>query len=549
MMKKIFVILSMFFVKGFAVESPSDKVIDAQKTPLVYLRTVNTEEINNSPYFSDHYKIALLSYLDITLNVNKNDPRSPATLSKIVLENCRIMLASFYARLSKNNQRLPPECFTYDEQVIRSCCMRQYLLIYNLIRHHASIYYNGSIPEGFLNFSAPGDYHLCHLKTNSGSIFIPALNMKTDEKILSGFLQCVAINPRGEFERPFLIYSNNAVNHESGFFLSLENATQVWLSAYLGRHFYRTSDKVFCHKDSDVAFLLDASNYTSPLLKFVVSQIATKIGDFSKLTNMMGNGMLIFLPFPIIPQEQTESAYAEDLFQAQEALTDIARTNFLLGAIPEFVEDRQKQTENAEKRARILNKKREAEAKLARLNADYQTTTETLVSTLEGRLLSLNEAEYQQMVADEQAKISAQLQKRSQPGVLAGKKLSRREKKQAKEAEAAENRRLEEALATLEQKVRAGFIEKIKGRYHDKRHVLKSFHEHLAENGIHFYETQDGSHRITHVEGAKSVTVVEEHKGSVPFSYYSGKTIHYMLKVFGDALKQKTLVDVVAKKI
>ena len=536
MMKKIVTILNIMITSVFAAE-PHQNVPHA----IDYLRSVNTADINNPACFPSNFRESLLSCLETSLNFRQGDLCPSAEISRTVLENCRIMLTILYSELAKNNQKLPPECFTRDEELIRSHFMHEYLLIYNLIRYHANIYYNGLIPEGFLNFSAPCNTHLCHLKTSSGSVFFSAPNVQIGEKVLSGYVQCVAINPKGEFAIPFLIYSNNAVHHDSGFFLSLENANQVWLTAYLGRNLYRVSDRVLSHTASDVQALLDASNFTSPLLKFAVSQIATKIGDFSKLSSMMGKGRLIFLPFPITPQEQEEAAYAEDLFQAEETLADIARTNFLLDAIPQFVEDQQKQTENEEKRTRILNKKREAEARLTRLNAAYQTTAETLVSTLEGKLISLNEAEYQQMVADEQAKISAQLKTRSQPGVMSGKKLSRREKEQAKEAEAAEKKRLEAELGAVQHKVCESFLTKIKGRYHDRRHILKSFHDHLTQNGIQFYESQDGSHRITHVEGANAVTVVEEHKGSTPFAHYSGKTIRHMLTVFGDALKKKAL--------
>ena len=238
-----------------------------------------------------------------------------------------------------------------------------------------------------------------------------------------------------------LVYSGHQANHSSGFYFDLDNfrASFFAFCAYKGFPDYELgSSRMMFSETYDIENCDEILPQNKALIGFFLSQLREKIGCFSSFKAVCIPGEMVFFPFPIKPEEQEEAAYAEDLFQAQEALTDIARTNFLLGAIPELVEDQQKQTENAEKRKKILNKKRAAEEKLTRLNADYQTTTETLIATLEGKLISRNEAEYQQMVADEQAKISAQLQKRSQPGIMAGKKLSRREKEQAKKNELAE---------------------------------------------------------------------------------------------------------------
>jgi hypothetical protein len=558
-MKKIFVLVSMVLVHGFAVEQGQDIL---QKTPLDYLREIDQKKIQSNTVLPDAIKKTLL----IKLRAVLCNPGISVQTAHLVLKDCTACL--FYCRYFLE-QKIPVhqdiEKAINSRSNMMHDCSEAFYLLHNLCLYFAQIYFEGNIPEGILDIApestadcAPEPFpRLVHLKTLYGPVFFSIPFVEAAHAIKYSYARELSIFSDRTIKDVDLIYSSNQANHSSGFYFDLNNSNGYLLAfgAYRGAPHYHMGSSHVVFTGDDLGVFNDPKTFESslkkykPLIGFAMSRLRNKIGDFLKLKELRTIGELIFLPFPIMSGEQTEAAYAEDLFQAQEALADIERTNFLLGAIPEFVEDKAKQAENAEKRERILTKKREAEAKLVRLNAEYQTTTETLVSTIEGKLLSLHEAEYQQLVADEQAKIAAQLNARSQPGVMAGKKLSRREKEQTKQAELAEKKWLEEELATVQQKVRAEFIAKIKGRYDDKRHVLKSFHEHLAANGIHFYETQDGSHRITHVEGAKSVTVVEEHKGSAPFAHYSGKTILHMLNVFGDALKQKTLGAATAREV
>jgi len=409
----------------------------------------------------------------------------------------------------------------------------------------------GDIPEGVLNIfpeSTESDKNLLprlvHLKTSYGSVFLSIPFVEPVDPMRHSYIRELVIFPDRVIRDVDLVYSGSKANHSSGFYFNLETGDgyPVAFGAYIGAPGYKMGNRHILSKlDNCQDILGSLLEQAKPLIFWAMSALAEKIGGFDKLKTMRKGGELVLLPFPIMPDEQTEAAYAEDLFPAQEALQNLKQTTFLLGMIPEKVDDINQQNENDEKRTKILEKKRAAEARLARLNAEYQTTSELLISTIEGKLLSLREAEYQQMIADEQAKISAQIHARSQPGIVGGKKLSRREKEKAKEDNEAEKKRLKSELASVKQKVREAFLAKIKGRHHDRRDVLKAFHEHLTQNGIKFHETQDGSHRVTHTEGAKAVTLVEEHKGSVPFAHYSGKVIRHMLSVFGDALQKQTL--------
>jgi hypothetical protein len=123
---------------------------------------------------------------------------------------------------------------------------------------------------------------------------------------------------------------------------------------------------------------------------------------------------------------------------------------------------------------------------------------------------------------------------------MGGKKLSRKEKQEAKDAAVQKNKdyaeEMQQKLGDIIHNVRTTFLARIKGRYGDRQHVLRKFHDQLQENNIPFHVTQSGSHRVTHTEGAAPVTVVEEHKGTAEFS---GATIRKMLQVFGSALAKQ----------
>lgn len=547
-MKKLFVMLSVMMINGFGA-APGQDDAGRTKTPLDHMREIDQKEIETNTGLPDNIKNNLLLKLKCTLS----NPDVSAETAYLVLKDCIALLVNCRCFLDEKCASLSSTVETIISA--KAGLMNNYnselFLIHNLCLHYGLIYYQGDIPQGVLEVfpeSRESDKNLLprlvHLRTPYGPAFLSIPFVEPVDTMRHSYIRELAMFPDRKIRDIDLVYSGNTANHSSGFYCNLDNGDgyPVAFGAYIGAPGYRMGGThIVSHLDRTQDVLGVVLEQEKPLIFFAMSQLAEKIGGFEKLKGMRKVGELVFLPFPIAPDEQAEAAYAEDLFQAQEAMKDLQTTTFLLGMIGDPVDDIAKQSENDEKRAKILAKKRQVEARLAAFNAEYQTTTATLISTIEGKLLSLHETEYQQMIADDQKKISNQLISRSQSGIMSGKKLSCNEKAKAKEANEAEKKRLKGELAVVQKTVRESFLSKIKTRHNDYRHVLKSFHEHLAQNGIKFHETQDGAHRVTHTEGATAVTVVEEHKGSAPFAHYSGKVIRHMLNIFGDALQQKQL--------
>ena len=544
-------------VNGSAT-NPAQGNFSLNETPLEYMKKINKEEMLAKAGLPDDLKKNLILKLNCTL-VN---PKVTAETALRVLKDCTGLQVTF-------NVFFPDDKFASPKYTVKTATSakektmgfykNELLLIHNLCVHYALIYYQGDIPEGILdvfpevksgvlpegvldNNILP---RLVHLKTPCGSNFLCIPRVEPVDAMLHSYVRKLSICTDGAIRHVDLVYSGNIANHSSGFYYDLDNSEGYSLAfgAYVGKPGYQMggSHIVYSNLDNMQEFSRYLSEQKNQLIVFAMSALAEKIGGLNQLQKIRKVGEMVFLPFPLTSQEQEEASYAEDFFQAQDALHEIKLMTNLLGMIPDQVADMNQQKENDEKRAKVLERKRSAEKRLADLSREYEAKPETLIATIEGKLLALHEAEYQQAIADEQAKISAQIVDRSQPGIMGGKKLSRREKEKAKEDNEAEKKRLEGELVSVKQKVREAFLAKIKGRHHDSRHVLKSFHEHLTKNNIKFNETQDGSHRVTHTEGAKALSVVEEHKGSVPFAHYSGKVIRQMLKVFGDAKQHQTL--------
>jgi hypothetical protein len=531
-----------------------------ESSALENIRTVNIQEMRAIPLLTQEIKESLLE----TRLAILNNPQISKETAFLVLKDCsryiglcRALVDLEFSKIKhpllkkQRGQNLLEKEREQKFNFIARYGMEVLWLIRNLALHAANIYYEGLIPEGILDVTPSGvegmpkEYlcYLVHLKTELGSVF---LNMPTleREKIATSYMREYVVTGRRTLVPVDLLYNGRKVIHESGFYLDLDNHERYpfALGGYVGSKRYEMGDR---HFTSNVMGRPDITSFTAnpavrTLLGFAIQELGNKIGGIEKLADYRTFGELLFLPFPILPKDQEEAAYSEDLFQAQQAIQFLKTVNFLLESIPENVDDIDMKARNEEKRNAILSRKKTCEERLVRLAQEYQTTSDALVATIEGKLLTLNEAEYQQKIQDEQEKIRAQLESRTKPGVMGGKKLSRKEKQEAKDAAVQKNKdyaeEMQQKLGDIIHNVRTTFLARIKGRYGDRQHVLRKFHDQLQENNIPFHVTQSGSHRVTHTEGAAPVTVVEEHKGTAEFS---GATIRKMLQVFGSALAKQ----------
>jgi hypothetical protein len=263
------------------------------------------------------------------------------------------------------------------------------------------------------------------------------------------------------------------------------------------------------------------------LFKFIYAQLENRFGPLAPYLKEDHMSETLFVPFPLSAQEQKEAEYAEDLFQAKEAFKEIADTQQLLltynNALP-------KNEEDAEKYNRLIAKREAALSRLQAFSSQYGTESDVIIATIEGKLLSLHQANYARAVEEEQLKIRNALNKRSLPGILKETSISCQKAVKQYLRERNNDTARHDAISVVQQK----FLTDIRTRHKDRRYVLQAFHHHLAENGITFHTSQNGSHIVTHTRGAKALTVVEEHRGTAPFS---GKVIKKMIDIFNDALR------------
>lgn len=540
-------LLSLIFYMGSVVIMPAGYSSSLEQSSILQnIQGVNIDEINRCSFLPERLKNSLSLKRQCILS----KPDISEETAFTVLQDCTGIFANigFVLQSQFNNLRVE-DMLGKQEKYITQHGMETFWLVHNFILYAANIYYSRTIPEGILDItpfveraiSEQSLPHLVHLRTDKGPVFlfIPFVEPK---KVSISYLRSFAITDDKTLRRIEMLYDEKKVIHDDGLYLDLanDNGYHFSLGAYLGWQYYQMAEKTFSVENDSILHIVDLVDLIGPVLWFSIQELGNKIGGLENLARHRKQGELLFLPFPLSSKKQDEAVYAEDLFQAKQSIDFLDITiHFLLENTPVNCEDKNINAENEEKRKKILERKQNYEQRLSRLSAEYQTSQETLIATIEGKLLTLNEAEYQQRIQIEQKKIRDQLAERSKAGVMKGKKKPEQKKTRAIDEEKQEiSKKLEQAIA----QVRVDFLKSISDRHKDRRFVLEKFHQYLQKNNISFYEKQSGSHKVTHTEGASPVTVVEEHKGTAEFS---GATIRKMLKVYGDALSHKVKMGLI----
>lgn len=511
-----------------------------QASILENIRAVNMREIQERSFIPDEVK----KTLSLKHRCILTKPDMSRDLAFIVLQDCTALFHTIGLYLEtkfRKSQKNASVVLKEQTNFLQENGMEVLWFIHNLSLYAANVYYDGIIPEGILDIRAscveniPEKYlpHLVYLKTNAGSVFLVLPSLE-NEKISTSYMRVISMVGDKTLKQIDFLYNGKNAIHEDGFYINLDDSRQYAfnLSGYLGKPHYKMWSETIAIYDEFIPDL--QKKLKNPILCFVIQELCHKIGGIENLKKEYDIGELLFLSLPLSSKDQEESTYAEDLFQAKKAIQFLKAATFLLEKTSVNGEDKNINAENEEKRKQILERKKNMEERLSRLAKEYQTSSEALIATIEGKLLTLNEAEYKRQIEIDQEKIRKQLHKRSNPGVMKGKR-SKQQKKSQKIIDES-NQELQKKLDQSINKIRTDFLESISNRHKDRRFVLEKFHQYLQKNNISFYEKQSGSHKVTHTEGASPITVVEEHKGTAEFS---GSTIRKMLKVYGDALSCK----------
>ncbi|CAO5678774.1 MAG: hypothetical protein NEHIOOID_00979 [Holosporales bacterium] len=348
---------------------------------------------------------------------------------------------------------------------------------------------------------------------------------------------------------PILVFSSGSVytSYNKYKHLSKENKINYFYCFYDANGFVKSSSVVL-DLDAPVSPGFRAYNLESGLLSTGciffnplffnakpeddVEPLAISLHQFFKknypywddLSYRRRNGETLFLPLPFNEKETDEAATAEDLFNARLLLTELSEE-----------EKEIKRAEDA-KKERYAERIRNIREELERINSQYQTKNETLIATLEGKLLSIREAEYLKCIEEEHNKIRNEFADRSRPHILRQSRIKAVRRVAREYALEMSDKKFLDQKDEIEETAKRQFLKEIENNHNNRRVVLQSYLECLERHGIEYREVRDGSHVTIHPDGARPVTVVIPHRGTPKLS---GRVIRNMLQ----SLQQRLRVE------